>query len=924
MKRLFLIGLLALITLIGIGVGFWLWVGTKPSQPTDALKAIPADAGVVIRLSGFNQINNQLRTGNKLWAGLKGFSWVSRADGILGFADSLSRRYPSLGRVINDNTVLMSVHAANGGHPNILLAANLPQGVRESELVQMINELVIGSQRIVVKEYNGAKIHTILESDQHDAGWAMAVHRGVVLLSSSLFLVESAIGQLDGSVSLLTDESFLEINQIAGTRVDANVFINHSRFPMVFDDYIHSNYRTGFNELSQGARWTELDLTIRSEEVWLNGFSLFDKGQSTFYRAFEQQKPVPLRVHEVLPAQTAAMFVVGISDFKAYMSSYSDYLEGQGDLQSYRRGVESFNRYMGVSIQELYHSFFSNEVALAYIPFDGEEYTSSWFVIANTSGQSHTKDLMLDAIGSYARKNQQPLSSFERVFRVDKEKSVKIYRMPKAGLHRTLFGSMFARANDSYFTIIDSYIVFGASVEALSRFILANVHNKQLAREPYYQQFSDNLAPESNFTAYISPAKAEMLYGKFLSPLVAPAILRSMETTRKIQGIAIQLSSGRSRVFNNIYVRYSPVVADDPQTVWETRLDTTFSMKPQLVVNHNTQNREIFVQDNKNNIYLINDIGRVLWKRPLPEAIMGEVHQVDLLRNGKLQMAFSTRSSLYIVDRNGNDVEGFPVRLRSPATNPVAIFDYDASREYRFFIAGEDRRIYAYDRAGRVIAGWDFDRTERIVTKPLQHFRVAGRDYIVFADANRPYILDRRGAERVKPTRLFAPGVNSRFALDAGGSGVPPRLVTTDSLGVVRFIYLDGRVEDLPIRSMSSRHSFDYQDVNGNGTPDIIILDGKNLYVYNNRGKEQFQFKLPHEADPGIIYFHFSARDRKLGVVSRGREQIHLINGDGTVYKGFPLRGMTPFSIGQFASTRTRFNLVVGSSAGSVLNYAVQ
>ena len=55
------------------------------------------------------------------------------------------------------------------------------------------------------------------------------------------------------------------------------------------------------------------------------------------------------------------------------------------------------------------------------------------------------------------------------------------------------------------------------------------------------------------------------------------------------------------------------------------------SMKPAIVVNHNTGERELFVQDEGNTIYLINDV-----------EINSEVYQVDMFKNGKLQYLFST------------------------------------------------------------------------------------------------------------------------------------------------------------------------------------------------------------------------------------------------------------------------------------------
>ena len=63
------------------------------------------------------------------------------------------------------------------------------------------------------------------------------------------------------------------------------------------------------------------------------------------------------------------------------------------------------------------------------------------------------------------------------------------------------------------------------------------------------------------------------------------------------------------------------------QIMWQTRLDARMSMKPAIVVNHNTGERELFVQDEGNTIYLINDVGRILWKLPIDGKINSEVYQ---------------------------------------------------------------------------------------------------------------------------------------------------------------------------------------------------------------------------------------------------------------------------------------------------------
>ena len=51
----------------------------------------------------------------------------------------------------------------------------------------------------------------------------------------------------------------------------------------------------------------------------------------------------------------------------------------------------------------------------------------------------------------------------------------------------------------------------------------------------------------------------------------------------------------------------------------------------------------------------------------------GDVHQIDLYKNGKLQLLFNTQSKLHLIDRNGNNVEQFPIGLVAKATNGLFV-----------------------------------------------------------------------------------------------------------------------------------------------------------------------------------------------------------------------------------------------------------
>ena len=93
---------------------------------------------------------------------------------------------------------------------------------------------------------------------------------------------------------------------------------------------------------------------------------------------------------------------------------------------------------------------------------------------------------------------------------------------------------------------------------------------------------------------------------------------------------------------------------------------------------------------------MISADAKILWSAPVSGPVLSDVFQIDLYRNGKIQYLFNTKEKLYLIDRNGNSVSGFPVVFDSPATNGVNVFDYDNNRKYRYFIAFENRTVKAF------------------------------------------------------------------------------------------------------------------------------------------------------------------------------------------------------------------------------------
>ena len=96
------------------------------------------------------------------------------------------------------------------------------------------------------------------------------------------------------------------------------------------------------------------------------------------------------------------------------------------------------------------------------------------------------------------------------------------------------------------------------------------------------------------------------------------------------------------------------------------------------------------------------------------------------------------------------------------------------------------------------------------------------------------------------------------------------------------------------------------------------------LYVYKQNKNLLFLYKFDSEIDAKILNVTLSKSSQLLGFISSSKRKLYLINGEGSLYNGFPLKGCSPFSIARLSNSGVTFNLFTGSSRGMLLNYSIK
>ncbi len=888
--------------------------------PIEVLQVIPEDALLFLEDIDYEYLSESIIPGSRVWIDFVNTAGRSDLDSMTRMILSQVNSSEALLDLLYEEGLNLSLHLVGKDQVLPLLYVKYSGSVTDHDFEQLILELLDGEAMVNGRKYEAEVMYDVSgRPGFFPERFSFACINGIGLFSPSSMLVESSIRTMHSEADLSTDEGLKMIRGTAGKYVHANIYINYANLHHLFYPFVEQSSWNKIELFSKLASWGELDLDVKEDAIMLNGMSYASTELPLFLNAFKEQSPVKMEVHEMMPSGTSYFLHLGISDPIKFRAQVTDYCAGQGLQEGIETEKSRVEEIYGFDPLEDLVNTVDDEIA--WFSIEGETMRpEEEVVVIETRSRSETREMVSHWIQQYLQVHAFDMQSLRQVYQLDNQTSFEIYHLPDHFFKGLLPGRLF----NSYFTVYENYLIFGPSVEVLSRVIYQNVLHKTFISDPVFKEMSDYLSNRSNISLFFRPY-AYMDYKRDLLHERVSGLLESMEIfLRRIPGVVLQYSTEGDVWYQSISSKYTSQIKEKALTVWESLLDSAAMMKPALVKNHNTSEKEIFIQDAGHWIYLINSTGRILWKQRLEGPILGEINQVDFYKNGKLQYLFNTAEKIHLIDRNGNYVERYPISLRSDATNPLALFDYDKNKDYRLFVAGEDRKIYAYDIEGNIVTGWKFGKTESQVYGIIQHFRIGDKDYIVASDKNRAYFLDRRGRDRIKVKERVVISPQNPFTLDMNIREDKPRWVSTDTAGNVIGIYLDGATSTLLSQKVSREHYFQMQDMDKDGISEFIFADGNELNVLRQDGSRLFGYRVREEIKDMPDIYKFSASDIKIGITDRPRNRIYLINSDGSLYEGFPLEGSTQFSIGYFAGSDSRFNLIVGSANNFLYNYSIK
>ncbi len=668
---------------------------------------------------------------------------------------------------------------------------------KEYDLLLKDSSLTQSKQRIVSRLYNGIEIREILD-EKNKVNIAFAYSSGIFLLSKSSFLIENSIRTL-----INTGSGFKSANrnlfQFASIKSDAgNLYVNFSKLSQTA--LINSSLTESIPLLKKFSKSSMLDVKVENDFISMNGFTIDSLSQNLSLSVFQNQKAVKFGAARFIPNYSKTTIHYGFSDFA-----------------------------------KLIHSFRPSDSLMLDI--------SDELVVCETD----QKGFLIFA----KLKNQNTLS-------IDSGSYFESYagyeiRDIKGDIVSQSLEGLIPKESYDYYTVKENYAFFSTDVLSIKSLIDAIESDDTWGKSLAFQRFYEKGLQESNLSIFFrSPAFDNRNVNEKWLPLIDSLKLSSLSWA------SMQFTSLDNHFYTSVNLEKS-ISKKEPTGRKAVSVQTSFNLPNRVakgwrIKSHVSTNDDLILQDSTYRIYLFSANDRTLWEYNLDGMIQG-ISEIDYFKNNKLQYFIATPTSIYIIDRLGRDVQGFP--KKTPANTKYAeLVDYDKSKNYRFLLASADGDVFVLGKEANLLEGWNPKKILSKIRSSPKHYRIGGRDYfLIITEDGTVHVFNRRGDyENGFPLKLKS--FSGDYFLEMGTKLSNTFLYTVSLDGIATKRGLDAKVisQENLVKGDNSKFSLVATQA-GKSAFFFCRIDSDKIAVFNKQNQLVFEKQNPGSASlvPSIL-----------------------------------------------------------------------
>jgi len=875
---------------------YWIYFAYFTSNETDPLKLVPAESAVVIETPNLKDLTKRLKNDSQIWQTIKGFSFMKTNGQVISTIDSLLTAMPELDKMTNNKRTVLSLISVKDT-AELLVLLPLPTKTEEKLASRFFKKFAKNNSNFEKEDLDGTSVYSFKYGKKKKKRFYFTMYKGFIIGSSTSEMVKDGYC-FNISKSVLDDNVFRKINATKSKSSDAHIFINYKAIAALTEQGLKNKLVA--EKIEQFVHWSVADFQASSQSISLTGFSLPEPNKD-YLSSIVHQSPVKIDPSEALPANTDAFMSLGLESLAQYFTDYHTVLDMHNQLSYQAKEVEK--------IETALNAIVDKEVCLAFVSQTGNSNQARQAIAAIKLKDPKSAASYLAKVASITPNDSGEIHGH----------SYKIYSFEEKSMFYKAFGDLFRESSSNFVAISDQYAYFTNSLSALKNMVKDVKNGNTLSENEAYSNLSASVTSQCNFYAYMSPSSASDMAEYVLSKNTAKIFTQNYRTINKFGGIALQLSSNKEMVYHNLVLLCKSDDRKNTKQVWINRLEAGVSGKPQVFEMPNNE-KAIFVADIRGNAYLMDGDGETTWKKRVGK-VMGRAYAIDFYNNGKLQFLFNTKDRIHLIDRKGNEVEGYPIDLKSDASNGLTAVDYDGKKDYRIFIACENKKVLCLDKSGKTVEGWKPQATNTAVRTEVNYFAAGDKDYIVYSTNDQVEILDRKGNAKVKPNEKLNFAEHHNFYLRQNES--EHYWVSNLSNGRICSIWPSGKVQYLSIKKLPKDYYFNTLEQKTTPVKHLLAFSyADKLEVYDNSRQLLFDYSFKGNISSAPETLELEG-ETKLAVSTASEGKIYLFNLDGSLYRGFPFNGYGQFTIAKLGSKESRYNILVGDNSGNLVCYVL-
>jgi len=875
-KLKYLVFLINILLITSISIYFIFKNKNKIKDKNGVLNLVPDNYVCIMKINKINNLNKIFNTDSLFNNFLKLYNLHNFKYALRKFLDN--------NQILNiKETSYFSFHPKD--KENISIVAYLPVNINFTN--NKISK-IFDNYNISVKIYDKNKFYELYDLTNNIIIYLYSF-ADYVALSNDKLIIEGIIRNKNSSIK----KNYYDLFKISKSKSsEANILVNFDNFYFLAHKIINNNYIKKILSSKNLAKYGVLDLNINNNLLILNGFLIKEKDDNNLISIFNEKIAFKETQLNLIPYNVDQFIHFNFNDINDFYNKLNNFKK-KVFIERFKNFKKEIKEKYSYNVEDDFIKNIYNEITFFFV-------RKTPYLLLKMNNFDEFKYKFLNFVEK-TNKNH-----FFKSLKVN-ETIYNIYELVLNDFIANIFGEFFNTFSELYFTFYNDNIIFSDSYESLNEYLLNVSKNNLFNTLPANQKIKKLISSNNNFIYFANFGQSKTI-NKYL-------IKQSKEEDRFF---CVILKNEDEKMLLSVLTGISDQ-SDIPQIVWKLKIDAPIKAEPQIVKNHNNGEDEIFLQDEENNLYLINQSGNIIWKKRIDEHVLSKFFQVDFYKNNKLQLLFNTYNYIHLIDRNGNYVENFPVKLPAKATNGLNVFDYDNNKDYRIFIACSDKKVYAYNIKGKYVEGWKIPITKDFVYNEIQHFRINTKDYICVKDSSNMYVFDRRGNSRFnfKENIIFS---DNKFYLYSNDF---VHLVFTDINGRIYNINFEKGYKFLDLDKFSPYHIFMVNNFNCDKTNDYIFVDENRLIVYDKENKifdKDFEFKIDYMPK----FFDLNNFNTKIIGIKLINGDLYIFDCKGNVLKGFPIKDCEKFTFCKFNKEEKYFNLIICKNDNFLYNYIIK